>query len=162
MSFVFAQPPPASMTYVFVTGAGPTAEEMQVDKSRAESRDTDLTVAVASKLEQVFGKYTPQTTVLVHGGASGTDLLAAQEAERQGWAGSFPLPPRTDRLGEAGHTERNRLLVRMAMVLIAGPSGHDVHWHAFPARTSRRTWDCIQQARDAAFHVTVHRLEVDE
>jgi len=162
MSFASTKIPPSSMTYVFVTGAGPTSEEMDCPEADAESRDVDLLVTALTTLEEVFKPYTPQTTVLVHGGGRGVDKLAAEQAERSGWAGVFPLPSRSDRLGDAGHSERNRLLVRMALVLTAGPSGHTVHWHAFPAHTSRRAWDCVQQARDAAFHVVVHPLEATQ
>lgn len=88
---------------------------------------TDRT-AVARALQHLADNYVfgakPAEFVLVHGGATGADQLAADEAQRLGWR-TEAHPADWDTYGKAAGPRRNTDMVRLgANYLVAFPGGH--------------------------------------
>ncbi len=89
--------------------------------------------------------------VVIHGGASGADLLAAQWARGRGiFEISSPVSPRTwERLGGKAGPARNRLMVAVAVGLKS--QGWRVVCVPFPG--GRGTASCVLAARGAGLEV---------
>lgn len=85
--------------------------------------------------------------VLVHGAAAGIDRLAAEIAERAGWALEAHRADWEGR-GKIAGPERNARMVA---------AGADICL-AFPRSGSRGTWDCIRRAADAGIPVRIYPL----
>lgn len=133
--------PDESITYVFVTGC-------------RQATGPEARMLIRSKLQQ----FDPKNSCLVHGGATGVDAQAADLAGRAlGWPGVLVVPARWKSLDRAAGPERNRVMVRMAMIFAS--QKYKVAWLAFPSEHSRGTWNCVKQAKDARFDVPIFHLK---
>lgn len=91
--------------------------------------------------------------LVIHGDATGADEYAASFArgyDSLQWRMSAPW----DFTGKAAGPLRNAAMVAAAAAL--RDRDHEVRVIAFPAKSSRGTWDCVRRAQKAGLDVQVH------
>lgn len=111
---------------------------------------------IEKALLRVQGRHPDGVFTLIHGDAPGADEIAANEAFGHGWT-VLPMPAPWDAHGKAAGPARNREMVKVLGCLAA--CGYECHVLAFPLPESKGTWNCVRQAEDAGFDVTVVEAE---
>ena len=94
--------------------------------------------------------------VVIHGDAPGADKLAGEWA-REFSANEVAMPAQWRKHGNAAGAIRNGEMVKVRVTL--RECGYECHVLAFPLPGSVGTWDCVAQAKRAAFKPVVHGPE---
>lgn len=106
-------------------------------------------------LESVLRSADPD--ILIHGAAKGADELAEDWAYRRQEIDVIAMPAIWERDGNAAGPLRNAAMLDVLLRL--GSCGYDVAVYAFPAPTSRGTWDMVRRAKGAGVRVEITEVE---
>lgn len=98
-------------------------------------------------------RYSPASTLVIHGGAEGADLMAGRLADLMGYRTLCELY--FGDLGQRGGPARNDLLIDLGLTYVR--HGYSVVVEAFPTASSRGTWDAVNKARNAGLPVEITR-----
>jgi len=104
------------------------------------------------KIRDVLNKYF-SNTVLIVGGATGADTIAADIAERWEW-NIIEMLAQWARDGKAAGPIRNQEMLKVLGAL--GKCGYKTVVEAFPHSDSRGTRHMISRAREAGVTVNIH------
>lgn len=130
--------PETSFFSLFVTH-GTTAKQRVVISGSRDWTDEDA-------IHQQLLRFSPQDTIIVHGGCRGADMIADRVAKSMGFAVEC-YPAEWNKYGKAAGPIRNSLMLEI--------SPPPVHLLAFPLPQSRGTIDAIHKAQAKGITVTI-------